>query len=218
MKRIIEILIGILIFMSISFTATNECERLLSEKINTRTVLESKDEFTEKVKLLIKCKFDSVDNEVLFGNDEDGLIMDYLYQIFEEINKNSSSGKVVTFKEIGELIEELTKSDEYKIGRQIVFAKNQIIDKPAKISSWNEDYKLLIQMNLTESDIVLIKSIVEKNESKNWTYYEVLQEIMAYYETKNTMDCPLPSYNNYLHFPYNIECYGYSGDIDPLLR
>lgn len=206
-KRIIEVLTVVIILISMSCSATNECEKLLSEKINTQTVLENKHGFTEKVKLLIECEFDSVDNEVLFGNDDDGLIIDYLFQIFEEINKNSSSGKVVTFKEIKELIEELTKSEEYKIGRQIVIAKNQIIDRPAKTSSWNEDYKLLIQMNLTESDIVQIKKIVEENESKNWTYFEVLQELMVYYETTNTMECPIPSYHDWFALPHNLDGY-----------
>lgn len=207
MKRVIEILTVILILIGMSCSATNECEKLLSEKINTQAVLENKNEFIEKVKFLIECEFDSVDSEVLFGNDEDGLIIDYLFLIFEEINRNSSSNKSITFKEIKELIEEVTQSKEYKTGRQIVIAKNKILDKPAKISSWEQDYKLLIQMNLTEADIVQIKKIVDEKEDKNWTYYEVLQELSAFYETTNTMNCPIPSYHDWFALPHNLDGY-----------
>lgn len=207
MKRITKILTVILILISMSCSSTNECEKLFSEKINTLTALENKRGFTEKVKLLIECNFDSVDSEVLFGNDEDGLIIDYLFLIFQEINKRSSSGEVVTFREIKEKIEELTKSEEYKIGRQIVIAKNQIIDKPAKTSSWNEDCKLLFQMNLTQSDIAQIRNIVEENETNNWTYYEVLQELTTINETNNSMDCPIPSYHDWFTLPHNLDGY-----------
>lgn len=207
MKRSLELLTGILIFISTSCSATNECEKLLSEKINTQTVPKDIEEFTEKVKLLIECEFDPIDQEVLFGNDEDGMIIKYLFQVFEEINKNSSPTTSVTFKDIKQLIEELTESEDYKIGRQIVIAQNQIIDKPAKISTWEEDYNLLVQMNLTESDIAQIKKIIKENEDKNWTYYEVLQELMAYYETNNTMECPIPSYHDWFHLPHNLDGY-----------
>ncbi len=207
MKGTTKILTVILILISVSCSAKNDCDKLLSEKVNTKAVIENKYRFTDKVKLLIECKYDSVDTEVLWGNEEEGMVVEFLFLIFEEMNKNSSTGEVVTFKEINELINELTKSEEFKKGRQIVVAKNLIIHKPAKTSNWKEDYKLLEQMNLTKSDLEKIRKIVEENEDKNWTYYKVLQELSTFYETTNTMNCPIPSYHDWFALPHNLDGY-----------
>lgn len=207
MKRIVETFMIILLFISVSCSASNDCEKLLSEKVDINMVQTNKKEFIEKIKILIDCSFDPIDKEVLFGNDQDGMIIDYLLQFFNDLNASTVPDKSVTFKDIKLIIEDVVKSEEYKIGKQIVIAQNKIIDKPAILSSWEEDCKLLIQMNFTDVDIAYVKNIVEVNERKNWTYSEVFEELRAFYETENTMNCPIPSYYNLFSVPNYPEVY-----------
>ena len=126
---------------------------------------------------------------------------------FGEINKSSSQNKNLTFQDIKQLIEEMTKSEEYKIGKQIVIARNEIYDKPATISSWEEDYKLLVQMNMTKSDIAKVENIVKNNKDINLTYYEVFLELAVNRSMPNTMECPIPSYLDSFALPYDLDGY-----------
>jgi len=207
MKRIVKILMIVLLFISSSCSASNDCEKLLSEKVDIKIVQANKKEFIEKINILIDCSFSPIDKELLMGNDEDGMIIDHLFQFFKMVNASKEPHPSITFKDIKLIIEEVMKSEEYKIGRQIVIAKNKIIDRAARLSSWEEDSKLLIQMNFTEIDIAKIKEIVEVNESKSWTYSEVFEELMRYYESTNTMECLVPRYYNLFSLSIYPEAY-----------
>ncbi len=207
MKRIVETFMILLLFISSSCLASGDCEKLLSEKVDIKIVQANKKEFIEKINILIDCSFDPIDKEVLMGNDEDGMIIDHLFQFFNMVNESKEPHPSITFKDIKLIIAEVMKSEEYKIGRQIVIAQNKIIDRKATLASWEEDSKLLIQMNFTEVDIAYVKNIVEVNENKNWTYSEVFEELMSFYETENTMNCPIPSYSNLFSVPNYPEVY-----------
>lgn len=207
MKRIVETLMIVLLFISSSCSASNDCEKLLSEQVDIKIVQANKKEFIEKINILIDCSFDPIDKEVLMGNDEDGMIIDHLFQFFKLVNASKKPHPSITFKDIKLIIAEVMKNEEYKIGRRIVITQNKIIDRIASLSSWEEDSKLLIQMNFTEVDIANIKEIIEVNESKNWTYSEVFEELMGLYESTNTMDCPVPSYYNLFSLSIYPEAY-----------
>jgi thioredoxin-related protein len=207
MKRIIETLTIVLLFICLSCSSSIDCEKLLSENVDIKIVQANKKDFIEKISILIDCSFDPIDKEILMGNDEDGMIIDHLFQFFRMVNASKEPHPSITFKDIKLIIEEITKSEEYEIAKQIVISQNIIKDRKASLSSWEEDSKLLIQMNFSEVDIAKIKEIIEENESKSWTYSEVFEELMRFYESTNTMDCPVPSYYNLLSFSVYPEAY-----------
>ncbi|WP_321318827.1 hypothetical protein [Labilibaculum sp.] len=207
MQRIKEVLLVILVLIGSSCFAQDNCEKLLSEKIDLIAVQNEKKEFVEKIKILLDCSFDSVDKEVLLGNDEDGMIIHFLLQFLKKFNVRKDTDKNVTYGDLKIIIEDVIKREEFKVGRQIVMTKNKIFDKPATLSSWEEDLELLMQLNLTEFDITKIKKIIEENEINNWTYSDVIQELMTYYEPKNTMECPIPSYYDWFYLPHKLDGY-----------
>lgn len=205
MRRITQFIIFIISLTVYSCFAQNECEQLKNKEISLTYIRDNKEVFLNDIETLMKCYYDSVDIEIFKGPFGDNF--EQMVSIIELADLSKKPKELSTYNIFIEQVNEIKKTEEYEIARQIVIAKNEIIDKEANITNWESDYHLLKRMNFTDNDVNLIKEIVKDNQNSDWTYYEVFQELSLYYQSSNTMDCPIPSYFDWFRLPYNLDGY-----------
>lgn len=204
MNKIYSI-ISFTLLVHFSCSAQIDCEKLKNKEISLSYINDHKKEFINDIEVLINCYYDSIDLQIIKGPSGDNL--ESMMSILELADLSKEPKKHSTYNIFIEQWNKLKKTEEYKLARQIVTAKNEIIHRNANIGNWENDYPLLKKMNFTDDDINRIKEVVEENKNTDWTYYNVLQELASYYQSSSVLECPIPSYTNYLYFPYNLDCY-----------
>jgi hypothetical protein len=205
MNRIINTIILFALLINFSCSAQNDCEKLKNKEISLSYINDHKKEFINDIEVLMNCYYDSIDIQILKGPSGDNL--EFMLSILEITDLSKEPKELSTYGIFIEQWNELKKTEEYKLARQVVIAKNEIINRNANIENWENDYLLLEKMNYKDDDIRRIKEIVKENKNTDWTYYNVFQELASFYQSSSTLECPIPSYTNYLHFPYNLDCY-----------
>ena len=205
MNRIINSIILFALLINFSCSAQNDCEKLKNKEISLSYINDHKNEFINDIEVLMNCYYDSIDIQILKGPSGDNF--EFMLSVLELTDLSKAPIEHSTYNIFIEQWNEFKKLDEYKLARQIVLAKNEIINRYANIENWENDYLLLQKMNFTDDDINRIKEFILNNQNTDWTYFDVFHELASYYQSSNTLDCPIPSYTNYLHFPYNLDCY-----------
>ncbi|MGQ8337505.1 hypothetical protein ACUNWD_13215 [Sunxiuqinia sp. A32] len=205
MNRIINTIILFAFLINFSCSAQDDCEKLKNKEISLSHINDHKGEFINDIEVLMNCYYDSIDIQILKGPSGDSL--ESMLSILELTDLSKEPEKHSTYNIFIEQWNEMRKTEEYKLARQIVIAKDDIIHRNANIENWENDYPLLQKMNFTNDDIKRIKEIVIANENIDWTYFEVFQEMVSYYQSSSTMECPIPSYSDWFHFPHNLEAY-----------
>jgi len=211
MHKVPGLFIIVLMLIVASCTSQPEdCKTLLSEKTNVSNILNNREEFAGKIKRVITCEYNDTEIDVLLSGD--GMIIDYLFTLFEEMERQSESDIAVSYSEIKQLIDEVMDSEEAGVGESIAEAYSEIMDRYAELATWDEDIKLLKEMNFTEYDIDFIKLIIERSGDSKITYEQVFNILNSYYNTNNIMECPMPSYYDRLHLPHGLDGYFHLGE------
>ncbi|MCT4637803.1 MAG: hypothetical protein N4A72_08845 [Bacteroidales bacterium] len=211
MHKVPGLFIIVLMLIVASCTSQPEdCKKLLSEKTSISSILNNREVFAEKIKRVITCEYNDTEIDVLLSDD--GMIIDYLFTLFEEMERQSESDIAVSYSEIKQLIDEVMDSEEAGVGESIAEAYSEIMDKYADMATWNEDIELLKEMNFTEYDIDFIKLIIERSGDNKIKYEQVFDILRSYYSTNNTMECPMPSYYDLFQIPHGLDGYFHLGE------
>jgi len=205
MDRIIISLILIVLFTNLTCLSQNDCEKLKNKEISLSFIKENKEEFLKDIEVLMNCYYDSIDMQILKGSSGENL--EFILSILNLTDLKNESEVHSTYNVFIKQWNEMKKTKEYKLARQVVIAKNEIINRKANIVNWENDFLLLKKMNFTKNDISRIEIIVKENENNDWTYFDVFQELTVYYQTKSTTECPFPSYYDWLHLPHKLDGY-----------
>ena len=159
------IIFGLILSWSTLFGQTSkDCKQILKKEISMNDMLqESIDQFVIDFQTLVLCEFDSIDFQIFMGPQGNmPLIAGSVLALGMPSDKKEEK---FTFNDLKEMLEEFKQQDEYFQARQIVEAKNEIVQRIAKKLDWNSDKELLIKMGYTKSHLDDIYAIVKENES-----------------------------------------------------
>ncbi len=160
----------ILIFMCFSMSAKSDsrCAELLKKQISIDDFNENVEEFLLNFKILIDCEFEEIDYEIFMGPLGNLPMMARpLFEMTEDVESESK----YTFQDLKELLVSIKNEPEYLRIKNIIEARNLIFDKQAYISNWENDARLIEQLDASEALLEEIFNLVKVNEGKK--YWEI---------------------------------------------
>ncbi len=158
----------ILICMCFSINAQSDtrCEELLNKQITLDDFNENVEEFLLNFKILLECEFEEIDYEIFMGPLGN---LPMMARPLFELTENVESQSKYTFQDLKEFLVSIKNEPEYLKIKKIIEARNLIFDKQAYISNWENDVKLIEQLDASEALLQEILNLVKVNEGMKYS-------------------------------------------------
>jgi len=148
----------------------------LKKELSLQSIMDNPEEFNQNFKTIIYYKFDSIDYQKFCGaeaNNAQLLAMGVLkHSVKSNFASNDHLSKKIMYQDLIEKLMQVKQMEDYPKVRAIVIARNELSNKKASKSNWDDDKKLIHEIGFNEQQTNEIYELVVKNEGL--AYNEVL--------------------------------------------
>lgn len=162
--KILLLLFTVLLSINGYAQSTSDCEKVLSEKIDTNVDLK---ELNQKLSELKNCGLNQ--NDVDFFS-QGPMLATMMISILNTAKED------ITYQQVFDKIMEFKQVPEYEKTIQLYKISNELLQKKVTIKNWESDKLLLNELELSSDTVENIRLMVLTNLDPNKTYADLLKE------------------------------------------